>query len=206
MSTKSPSPLKKAGYTIQFMKGVFANNRTTGAIGPSSPALAEAVTEMADLAGKKVLVEYGPGTGVFTERIIQKMDSDAELYAFEVNNEFVEATRKRCPRAKVICDGAQNAAQHLREAGHEGCDTIVSGLPWTRFPDELQDEILQATWDVLRPGGRFVTFAYATSPLVPSGKKFFRNKLRQAFPNVVQSKEIWANFPPCIVFMGKKPL
>jgi phospholipid N-methyltransferase len=193
-----------ARYTLAFMKGVLLTNRETGAVGPSSRALADAVTRMADLGGRKVLVEYGPGTGVFTEMILQRMDADAELFAFDVNPEFVAATRERCPRAKVFEAGAQQAIDYLREAGHSHCDAIISGLPWTRFPDALQDEILEATWKVLRPGGRFVTFAYATSPLVPSGRKFFLGKLPARFPNVKQSKQIWKNIPPCVVFSADK--
>lgn len=187
-----------------FMKGVFFANRTTGAIAPSGKKLAEVVTDMAQLQGAKVIVEYGPGTGVFTEVIQQKMDADACFIALEVNPEFVEATRKRCPNIKVYEDSAQHALKYVKEAGHEYCDVIVSGLPWTRFDDALQDEILDATFDALRPGGRFVTFAYATSPLVPSGSKFFEGKLPKRFPKTSVSKPIWDNFPPCLVYIAEK--
>lgn len=194
----------KLAYTLTFMKEVVRTNRSTGALGPSSRELAEEVTRMADLKGRDVIVEYGPGTGIFTEVIVEKMDPGAYLLTLDVNPEFVRATQRRCPQAHVVEDGAQNAIHHLRKAGHEHCDVIVSGLPWTRFPDELQDEILQAAWDVLRPGGRFVTFAYATSPIVPSGKRFFKEKLEGRFPTVTRSKQIWKNFPPCVVYMADK--
>jgi phospholipid N-methyltransferase len=159
---------------------------------------------MAALKDQKVIVEYGPGTGVFTEVILEKMDPDAYFLTLDVNPEFVRATQKRCPKAHVVEDSAQNAINYLKEAGHDHCDVIVSGLPWTRFPDELQDDILDATWNVLRPGGRFVTFAYATSPMVPSGKRFFKGKLEDRFSTVEKSKQIWKNFPPCVVFMATK--
>lgn len=193
-----------ANYTITFMKGVFTSNKTTGALGPSSKGLAEAVTRMAQLQNAKVIVEYGPGTGVFTEAIVEKMRQDAYFLALEVQPEFVEATKKRCPSVHVVEDSAQNAQKYLREAGHEHCDVIVSGLPWTRFPDELQDEILEATYNVLKPGGRFLTFAYAMSPLVPNGRRFFNEKLRRRFPSVKKSKQIWSNFPPCVVYVATK--
>lgn len=187
------------------MKEVLRANKSTGAIAPSSKQLADVVTELAELSEADVIVEYGPGTGVFTEAILQKKRKDAYFIALEVNPEFVKYTRKRCPGALVIEDSAQNALKHLRAAGYEHCDAIVSGLPWTRFDDALQDEILDATFEVLRPGGRFVTFAYATSPMVPSGKKFFKGKIKKKFGNVRQSKPIWKNFPPCVVFIAHKP-
>lgn len=190
---------------LTFMKEVVLENRTTGALGPSSKALAKAVTDIARLSGAKVIVEYGSGEGVFTEAIVEKMDKDAFFIALEVIPSLVEATRKRCPGVNVIHDGAQNAAKYLREAGHDHCDAIVSGLPWTRFDEELQDEILEATWSVLRPGGRFVTFAYAFSPIFPSGHRFFREKLPKRFPKVQRMGPIWKNMPPCHVYIATKP-
>lgn len=193
-----------AVFTLTFMKEVLLANRTTGAIAPSGRKLAEAVTEMARLGGEKVIVEYGPGTGVFTEVIMQKKDPDAYFIALEVNDEFVKATRERCPGVMVYEDSAESAIKYLREAGHDHCDVIISGLPWTRFDDALQDSILNATYEVLRPGGRFVTFAYAFSPWVPSGRKFFKGKLPAKFPKTSVSRPVWKNFPPCLVFTAEK--
>ncbi len=186
------------------MKEVFRANKSTGAIAPSGKQLADIVTEMAEVRTAKVIVEYGPGTGVFTEAILAKKPEDAYFIALEVNEEFVKVTQDRCPGVKVIHDCAQNTKKYLQEAGFSGCDTIVSGLPWTRFDDALQDEILEATYDVLEPGGRFVTFAYAVSPFVPSGRKFFREKMVKRFGEVKCSERIWKNFPPCVVFIAEK--
>lgn len=189
---------------LTFMKEVIRDNRTTGAFGPSSRELAEAVTDLARLPGAKVIVEYGSGEGVFTEAIVRKMDPEACFIALEVNASLVEATRKRCPEVNVIHDGAQHAWKYLQEAGHDHCDAIVSGLPWTRFDGALQDEILDATWNVLGPGGRFVTFAYAFSPMFASGRRFFREKLPRRFTNVKRVGPIWKNVPPCHVYIGEK--
>ena len=203
-ATRKDDKAPAAIYTLTFMKEVLLSNRTTGALGPSSKGLADAVTEMAQLSGAKVIVEYGPGTGVFTESIVEHMDPDAHFIAMEVNAEFVESTRKRCPSVPVYHDSAQNAIKYLKEAGHNHCDRIISGLPWTRFPEELQDEIIDAAYEALAPGGIFLTFAYATSPLVPSGRRFFVEKLPKRFPTVQKSKPVWANFPPCVVFHARK--
>lgn len=186
------------------MKEVVRTNRSTGAIAPSGRLLAEAVTEIAGVKDADVIVEYGPGTGIFTEVILRKMKPEAHFIAMEVNEHFVEATRKRCPEAKVYHDSAENTVKYLNDAGYEHCDVIVSGLPWTRFDDELQDSILEATYEVLRPGGRFVTFGYTFSPIFPSGKKFFKGKLRRRFPKTTKSNPIWMNFPPCVVYVCEK--
>ena len=190
---------------LTFMMEVIRENKTTGALGPSSKALAEVVTDIARLPGAKTIVEYGSGEGVFTEAIARKMDADALFIAMEINPVLVESTQKRCPGITVVHDGAQNALRHLQAAGRDHCDAIVSGLPWTRFDDGLQDEILTATYEVLAPGGRFVTFAYAFSPIFPSGRRFFKGKLPQKFPLVRRLGPIWKNFPPCHVYIAEKP-
>ena len=135
---------------LTFMMEVIRENKTTGALGPSSKALAEVVTDIARLSGAKAIVEYGSGEGVFTEAIARKMDDDALFIAMEINPALVEATRKRCPGVNVVYDGAQNALRHLKSSGRDHCDAIVSGLPWTRFDEGLQDEILDATYEVFR--------------------------------------------------------
>lgn len=190
--------------TLTFMREVIRANKSTGAFAPSSKALAEMVTDYADLKHADVIVEFGPGTGVFTKVIEQKMKPDALFIALEVNPEFVRATRKACKKVVVYQDGAQNTAKYLKQHGVDHCDTIISGLPWSRFSDDLQDEILDATYDVLAPGGRFVTFAYSASPYLPSGKKFFAGKLVRKFAHVRRSRQIWKNFPPSVVYVARK--
>ncbi len=195
---------RSALFSLTFMKEVLLANRSTGAISPSSQQLAHTITDLAEIPGNKVIVEYGPGTAVFTEEILRKKDPDALFFAMEVNERFVEATRQRCPGVTVHHDGAQNTIKYLREAGHEKCDLIISGLPWTRFDDALQNEILDATYDILKPGGRFLTFGYTISPLMPTGRAFFYHKLPGKFGKVRRSSPIWKNFPPCRVYIAEK--
>jgi len=191
--------------TLTFLKEAVRANRSTGAIAPSSRHLAEKVTDLAGVPRADVIVEYGPGTGVFTETILRKKKPDARFIAMEVNETFVKATRERCPDATVIHDGAQNAARYLREMGCTHCDAIVSGLPWTNFDAALQDEILDATYDVLAPGGRFVTFAYVFSPVMPAGRRFLLHKLPAKFGRVSATRVVWGNLPPCAVYIADKP-
>ncbi|HOV60546.1 MAG TPA: methyltransferase [Candidatus Hydrogenedentes bacterium] len=189
---------------LTFMKEVIAHNKTTGAFAPSSRELAHAVTDLAEVSKAGVIVEFGSGDGVFTEVILQKKRPDAFFMSLEINPTLAAAAKKRCPEALIIQDSAENVVKHLREAGHEHCDTIVSSLPWTRFEDDLQDRLLQAAWDALAPGGRFVTFAYAMSPYIPSGKRFFEGKLPARFGKIERVGPVWKNMPPSLVYMGRK--
>ena len=72
------------------------------------------------------------------------------------------------------------------------------------FDEELQDKILDATYEVLKPGGRFATFSYVTSPLMRSGRKFIFEKLPQKFAVRPHAKNIWNNSPPATVYTATK--
>ena len=188
-----------------FVGEIFRANKTTGALAPSSPALADCITDLAPLKDAKVIVEFGPGTGVFTEYIQKKKQPDAYFLAMEINPVFAKATKERCPEVNVIQDSAENTLKYLKQAGYDSCDVIISGLPWTRFEDELQDKLLNATYECLREKGKFLTFAYFFSPWVPSGKKFLHYKLPQKFNNKYsRSPIIFKNFPPCHVYICEK--
>jgi phospholipid N-methyltransferase len=78
----------------------------------------------------------------------------------------------------------------------------VSGLPWAAFPEALQDQLLDTIADVLRPGGRLVTFAYLQGVLLPAGAKFKR-KLKQRFRRVSTTRTVWLNLPPAFVYCAE---
>lgn len=185
--------------TFKFIKQVFLAPGTTGAIAPSSKALGRIMTDKAGVREAKVVVEFGPGNGVFTEVIAGELQANAHFFAVEINPDFAKAVRKRCPGVTVYEDSAANTGKYLREAGYETCDCIVSGLPFASFDDELQDELLSAVLEVLRPGGRFVTFTYVQSPLLSSGRRFHA-KLEGLFEGVEKTPMVWCNLPPAFAY------
>ena len=173
--------------------------RETGAVASSSQGLAELITDCASLHKAEVVIELGPGTGVFTEKILEKMRDNGIFFALEINRRFVEATRLRCPQCRVLHDSAAQAKKHLNALGIQHCDSVVSGLPWAAFPEGVQDEILEAVLNALKPGGTFVTFAYLHSLLLQRGK-MFRRKLFNRFSQIERSPTVWRNMPPAFVY------
>src|SRR5690606_3695824 len=59
-----------------------------GAVGPSSQRLARSMVGGIDWSSVKTVLEYGPGTGVFTRQILQVKAADARLVAVEFNRRF----------------------------------------------------------------------------------------------------------------------
>ncbi|MXZ12460.1 MAG: methyltransferase domain-containing protein [Candidatus Dadabacteria bacterium] len=197
----SEAPLKLGiyGYIKQFLR----DPKSTGSITPSNEELSELVTETARLGEMGTVVELGPGTGVFTEKILEKKKPDALFFAIEINPEFYEATKSRCPSATVYKDSAENMKKYLEQHGKDSCDCIISSLPWAVFDHGTQDRLLDVIWDVLRPGGKMITFSYSISMMVPNARRF-RSILRSKFSNVAKSKTVWSNFPPAFVYSAKK--
>ena len=184
---------------ICFLKEYFTSPKHVGGPSPSSRGLAELITEAAGVRNADSVVEFGPGTGVFTEVIARKLKKDAKFLAIEISEEFVKQTRERCPNVEVIHDSAANASKHLAARGLDSCDCIVSGLPFAVFDPSLQDDILNAAHAVLRPGGVFVTFTYFFSPWLPRGIRFYR-RLRGRFPNVEKTSIVWRNVFPAFAY------
>lgn len=188
---------------VGFLKEFIVYPAKTGAIAPSSERLSELITDIADLSQVDSVLEFGPGTGVFTEKILNKIPFKAEFIAIESNAKFVETTKRRCPTAVVYHDSAMNAREYLNLHGIIHCDCVISGLPWASFSSELQDELLYTILDILRPGGRFITFAYLQGLLLPSGMSF-RKRVQSHFQKVTITKPVWLNTPPAIIYCAQK--
>jgi len=174
-----------------------------GGLTPSSRELADVVTDAADVAQADVVIEFGPGTGVFTEMIQHKIHEETHFFAIEIREEFVNIVRKRCPGVQVIHDSAANATKHLESLGLTHCDCIVSGLPFAIFNDELQDELLDSAIEALCPGGVFVTFTYRQSPYLPGGRKL-KWKLDERFSKVEKTRTVWKNILPAFAYRAVK--
>lgn len=189
----------------RFLREFLASPGSVGAIWPSSPALAERVCAAADLGGAEMIIEFGPGTGVFTEAILRRIPDPGRFFAIEASAPLADATRQRCPAATVWNDCATRAKTYLANHSRHTCDRIISGLPFASFSPDLQDRLLDTVFNILAPGGVFVTFAYLQGLALPSGRRF-RSNLRQRFghENVTTTPTVWANIPPAFVYRAQR--
>jgi len=187
------------GIFREFLK----NPKRTGAIAKSSRGLARMICSQIGVDSASVIVEYGPGTGVFTEEILRVKRPEACFFAIEQSPALAESFRRKFPETRLFEDSAENVAEMLTEVGQEQIDSIVCGLPWAAFDEPLQDSLLDATLSSLRPGGKFATFAYLQGLLLPAGKRF-KKKLAQSFSTVEKSSTVWRNLPPAFVYRCTK--
>lgn len=187
-------------YVSQFCR----EPRTIGAIAPSSRRLADKMVAPIDFGKAKVIVEYGPGSGVFTRHVLNSIDNQKTIFfGLELNEKMNRLASEKAPEAVIYQDSAAAVRKYLLQYGVEHADAIISGLPWASFPESLQDEILAETAQGLTEGGIFTTFAYLHGLILPSGIRF-RRKLQQHFSQVETSPVVWRNLPPALVYWCRK--
>lgn len=176
-----------------FRRRLLRNPRQISAIAPSSKTLARAMTlGLGPNSGQ--VVEFGPGTGRFTEAILARGVAPQDLTLFELDDEFIAYLRAKYPGVRVIQAGAETASQHI-----EGMvSTVVSGLPLLSFPKELQEAILASAFEILAPRGTLVQFTYANRPPIPD------SMIEDLGLRVNRGHKIWANLPPARVYRFRR--
>ncbi|HWN34257.1 MAG TPA: methyltransferase domain-containing protein [Pseudonocardia sp.] len=175
----------------------------TGAVAASSARLARAMTEDIGIETASLIVELGPGTGAITDAILPRMGPKARLVLVELNPALAArmAARYPDPRVQVV----QGSAADLVELVAPGTvDVVVSGLPWTVMPGAVQGRILRAVDEVLRPDGRFTTFAYLHAARTPLARQFLE-QLAGQFGSQERGATVWSNLPPARVLRAAQP-
>jgi phosphatidylethanolamine/phosphatidyl-N-methylethanolamine N-methyltransferase len=197
---------RAARRNVRFIREFLANPGGVGAVAPSSRRLAELMVEGVDFEHARVVVEYGPGTGSFTGEIVKRLAPGAKYFAVEIAPRMAREWRRRYPGLPIHRDSVADMRRICREEGlpaRGAVDVIFSGLPWAAFKEPLQRELLEATAEVLRPGGLLVTFGYRVGRLMPAGRRF-QKLLPEYFSKVTRSRHIWRNLPPAFVIRCEK--
>lgn len=173
-----------------FIKQFWKDKRVVGAISPSTRFLGEKMIENVDFDKSKLLVELGPGTGVFTDIIIDRMADDAKLFVFELNESFYNALDKRIndPRVHVIHDSAEFIEKYVEEG--QKMDVVISSLPLMVFTEDLRKKVIDAAHDCLKPTGTYIQFQYSLQS----------KKLLESVYKNVKVKFTMKNFPPAFVY------
>ena len=135
----------------------FLKDKHIGSIVSSSKFAVNRVCNKLDFAGKKVIVEYGPGTGVFTKILLERMSPDSKLILIETNKDMISVLKRiEDPRVFIFNDTAENVEDILLQCGEETADYVISGIPFSFINKEKKHEILGNTRKVLSNNGRFL--------------------------------------------------
>jgi len=184
---------------LSFIKQYVTKPRTVGAVWPSSKYLAAKMVADIDFETADTIVEYGPGTGVFTDKILKARNPETKVLLLEFNPEFcalLDEKYKGQPNLYIVNDSAAEVGKYLGQYDIKLADYIISGLPFASLPLEVSSRILSETKKCLISGGKFITFQYTLL------RKGF---IEEYFSEIGIKREL-RNIPPAYVFScGNEP-
>jgi phospholipid N-methyltransferase len=185
--------------TLAYVKN-FISDKYIASITPTSDFGVKKVCSKIDFSRCNLVVEYGPGTGVFTNYLLTRMGPDSLLIMIERNANFANLLRKkfRDPRAVVVNDCASNIPEILAEWRKPSADYVISGIPFSFLPPILKDRILRNSYTALRPGGKFLayqTFYQSNNHLKAHLDKIF---------HFVRVEYEMLNLPPLRIYEARK--
>lgn len=163
---------------------------------PSSRFLAAKMLNHIPIKDARVVVELGPGTGVFTEKILEMLGANTQLIVVELNDDFFNTLENKFhhPNLHLKHGSADQIEFYLKELGFDKADLIISSLPLANFPSELRNNVIETAKNCLDNNGRFVQFQYSLQSLKTLKRNFHTVKVNfTAF-----------NFPPAFVYTCSK--
>jgi len=180
---------QQLGDRLRFLRAFAAHPRQVGAILPTSRYAVRDMLDLGDVAGARLVVELGAGTGVQTGEILARMKPGARLVALEIDPGLARLLEERFddPRLQVVCDSAEHLSEHL---DGEQADVLVCALPFTSLEPGLRRRILDTLPKALAPRGTALVIQY--SPLIQA-------ELRRLFPSVRRRISL-LNVPPAFLF------
>ncbi len=154
----SRSPLGWLQERTQFVRALLSNPAAIGAVAPSGPALAAAITACIPPGAGKVL-ELGCGTGVFTREMLRRGVDPANLVLVEQDMAMSSSLQAQFPEAAVLRVPAQELCRK-RHPEMDGIGAAICGLPLRNMSHAHHQQLLAAVFDALPAEGSMALFTY----------------------------------------------
>jgi phospholipid N-methyltransferase len=152
---------------VLFLRDWVCDPLQVAAIAPSSVSLAHIMTSEISFCDAPIL-ELGPGTGVFTKRLIAKGIPQENLVLVERSQGFADLLGWRFPKARIICrDASELIVNEHVLPGTVGA--VISGLPLAIMPARKVITIMRFAFQSLKSNSFFYQFTYGQRcPVAPA--------------------------------------
>ena len=184
---------------VRFLKNWLDKPLVTGAVAPSSPALARLMASHVDPAVPGLVVELGPGTGVVTQALLDRGVAAERIAAIEYNPDFCSLLRQRFPGVHFVHGDAYRMRPSLGDllgAAEKPVAAVISGLPLFTRPLGERVRLLDECLELMPAGAPFIQFSYALVPPVPHGAGRFE---------IERTGWVVMNLPPARVWIYRRP-
>lgn len=197
---------------IPFFRQTVKAFHTTGAIAPSSIALARALAAPLEQRGDAPveLLEAGPGTGALTIGILPHLREGDRLTLCEINGDFCDHLEKMFRHSKPYADYRERVTIHHGAVEELPAERrfahVVCGIPFNNFPPSLVEQIFSSLRNRLETGGTLNFFEYAAirslkRPFVSAAERARLDAVEAIISALVvghqvQAQLVMGNFPP----------
>lgn len=184
--------------SFHYFKNLL-KDRNVASIAPTSTFGVNKIFRCMDFDRAKVVVEYGPGGGVITKALLKQLRPDAKLIALETNPDFADHIESAIGDKRFYLErsSAENVLDVLKQHEAAHADYIISGIPFSIFPIEKKDRILEATKSALGDEGAFLVYQFLVSASGP--KHDIKKKLNQHM-HIINSDFEMRNIPPIRIY------
>ena len=182
------------------LRAFLDDPKGVAALTPTTRASIRRILSKAPVAEAKLVLEFGPGSGVVTRALLERMRPEARLVAIEANAELAAglADRVADPRLTVVHDTAARVREILAASSLGAADCALSGIPFFWLDPAAALEIVTATHQALAAGGRFVSYQMFYLP-----RRRLLDHLERRF-RTVRSELDLRNFPPQKIYQAIK--
>ncbi len=187
------------GQALSYLKN-FTKDKYIASMMPTSKFGVQRVCRNINFRHCRLIIEYGPATGVFSRYLLRKMNDRSRLLLIERNPEFVTYLQDhiRDKRVYVAHDSAEEVLSILKNLGLGAADYIISGIPFSFLTPAQREQIIDNSCQALCPRGTFL--AYQT---FYQKDEHLKTYLQQYFQTVEDQLEI-KNIPPLRIYHASK--
>ncbi len=177
-----------------FFKNFLRDGRIASMV-PTAERAVRQICSSLDFRRDLMVVEYGPGEGVFTRYLLSRLTPRSRLLVIDTNPIFVTALRQIGDhRLEVISGDIRLADQLLTRRGVDSVDHVLSGIPFSFLSGTERARVTLITAGLVVAGGSFILYQF--SPLM-------RRYLAPVFKEV-QLSFVPLNLPPLFVMKAIK--
>ena len=174
----------------------FIKDKKVGAVFSTGKHVIRKMLENIDFDRAKLLVEYGPGKGVITTHLLERMQKDAVLFVFETNEGFINELLKITDKRLVIINEDAEYARTILKNRYKisEVDCVISSIPFTFFDRMKRRRVISKTYKLLNESGKFITYQYTRLIYQLIKQKFHQTRVMATVINI----------PPAFIFIGTK--
>ena len=148
----------------KFLRAWLQNPLRIAAVTPSSKSLAQLITSEVDCSTGCV-IELGPGTGVFTNVLLERGVLEDNLVLIEQDDDFADILKQRFPTASVLHVDASKIGYYA--IADKSFGATISGLPLLSMSHRKVFAILKGSFRQMGQNGRFYQFTYGPRCPIP---------------------------------------